>query len=153
MYIVAYVFAAICGIACVVSLAQGDILSTISALVISLTWLMVATILNNQNKILEALGAKRSTSKGTFVPRTPDMEYAKQFAAQLLNRHLNEKHPELPNGEIRVRKAEPYIDGGICVTTQIYQNDVRMADYQVVLKCRGERSELDNWSCKILGRD
>ena len=153
MYIIAYIFAAICGIACVVSLAQGDILSTVTSLTVGITWLMVATILNNQNKILAALGARQSTGSSSVKASTPDMEYAKQFAAQLLNRHLNEKHPELPNGEIRVRKAEPYIDGGICVTTQIYQNDVRMADYQVVLKCRGERSDVANWSCKILGRD
>lgn len=153
MYIVAYVFAAICGIACVVSLAQSDILSTISALVVSLTWLMVATILNNQNKILEALGARQSHGSSSVVPLTPGMEYAKQFAVELINRHLTEKHPELPNGEIRLRKIGQYTSDGCCATVQIYQNDVRMADYEVILRCNGAVDNVAAWSCKILGRD
>ena len=153
MYIVAYIFAAICGIACVVSFAQSDIISAISALVISLTWLMVATILNNQNKILAALGARQTSGSSSFAPRTPGMEYAKQFAVELINRHLTEKHPELPNGEIRVRKVEPYIQGGFCVTAQVYQKGVRMADYEAILRYNGAVDNVAAWSCKILGRD
>ena len=126
-------------------IVQGNIVAASFLIADGFVWIILGRLLDGQAKIIAKLEDSASA--------VPEITYAKQFAPQLITRHLAQNHPTLPREKMHIDRVEPYIDGGILAVARIQNGTAHVATYNCILTYKGEPSVGTNWKVKIVGKD
>lgn len=124
---------------------KGNIVAASFLIADGFVWIILGRLLDGQAKIIAKLDDSASA--------VPEIAYAKQFAPQLITRHLEQHHPELPREKMHIDRVEPYIDGGILAVARIQKGTAHVATYNCILTFEGAPSAGNNWRVKIIGKD